>query len=126
MRSAMKDFEDTAADGGELDLRGVIRALQARRRVIAVVTLCAFAASLQYRADRRPSSRHERPVSSSAPFRSREIFRRLRAEGSFTVRSVKENCHHAPSMRASRPSFSIAFRIFWLISRVSDGVVAPA
>jgi uncharacterized protein involved in exopolysaccharide biosynthesis len=48
MRSAMKDFEDTAADGGELDLRGVMRALQARRRLIAVVTLCAFAASLLF------------------------------------------------------------------------------
>ena len=75
----------------------------------------SFAASLQYRADRLPSSRHERPVSSSAPLRSREIFRRLSADGSFAVRSVSENCHHAPSMRVTRPSFSIALRIFWLI-----------
>ena len=52
--------------------------------------------------------------SSSAPLRPREIFRRLSADGSFAVRSVRENCHHEPSMRATRPSFSIALRIFWL------------
>src|SRR5262245_44007854 len=86
----------------------------------------SFTASLQYLADRLPSSRHERPVSSRAPLRLREIFKRLRAEGSFAVRSVNENCHHEPSMRVTRPSFSIAFRIFWLTILISDGVSAPA
>src|SRR6185312_5093236 len=86
----------------------------------------SFAASLQYLADRLPSSRHERPVSSSAPLRSREIFKRLRAEGSVADRSVKENCHHEPSMRITRPSFSIAFRIFWLTILTSDGVSASS
>jgi hypothetical protein len=63
-------------------------------------------------------------MSSSAPSRSREIFRRLTAEGSRAVRSVRENCHHRPSIRATRPSFSIAFRSFWLTTLSSAGVVA--
>src|SRR5438093_8051853 len=84
----------------------------------------SFAASLQYLADRLPSSCHERPASSSAPSRSREIRKRLTAEGSRELRSVKENCHHRPSMRATRPSFSIAFRSFWLTTLISVAVVA--
>src|SRR5687768_18457476 len=84
----------------------------------------SFTASLQYLADRRPSSCHERPATSSAPSRSREIFRRLTAEGSRAVRCVRENCHHRPSIRATRPAFSIAFRRFWLTTLISAGVVA--
>src|SRR5207245_1883839 len=72
----------------------------------------SFAASLQYRADRVPSSCHDRPPSSNAPSRSREIRKRLTAEGSRELRSVKEDCHHRPSMPVTRPSFSIAFRSF--------------
>ncbi len=30
-----------------------------------------------------------------------------------------------PSMRATRPSFSIALRIFWLTTFISDGVISP-
>ena len=41
-----------------------------------------------------------------------EIRKRLTAEGSQELRSVKENCHHGPSMRATRSSVSIAFRSF--------------
>jgi hypothetical protein len=63
---------------------------------------------------------------SSTPLRSRAIFRRLRAEGSFAVRSVRENCHQAPSMRVTRPSLSMALRIFWFTVRISAGVIAPA
>src|SRR3954469_16710949 len=85
----------------------------------------SFDASLQYLADRLPSSCHERPPTSSAPSRSREIRRRLTAEGSRGPRSVRENCHHSPSMRAIRPSFSIAFRSFWLTTRVSEGLIGP-
>ena len=53
----------------------------------------SFTASLQYLADRVPSSCHARPVSSSAPSRSREIRRRLTAEGS--------RCGCAPSGRTA-------------------------
>ncbi len=84
----------------------------------------SFAASLQYRADSLPSSCHERPASSSAPSRSRAIRRRLTADGSRWLRSVRENCHHRPSMRARRPSFSIAFRSFWLMARTCAAAVA--
>ena len=54
----------------------------------------------------------------------REIRKRLMAEGSRTVRSVRENCHHRPSMRAARHSFSIAFRSFWLMTFSSEALVA--
>src|SRR6267142_225090 len=84
----------------------------------------SFTASHQYLAESLPSSCHERPRSSSAPSRSREIRRRLTAEGSCETRSVRENCHHRPSMRATLPSFSIAFRIFWLTTLISEGVVS--
>src|SRR5918995_914523 len=84
----------------------------------------SLTASLQYLADRLPFSCHERPASSSAPSRSREIRRRLTAEGSFTVRSDRENCHQRPSIRTARPSFSIAFRSFWLTALISAAVVA--
>src|SRR6266576_1118841 len=84
----------------------------------------SFAASLQYRADRLPSSCHERPASSSAPSRSREIRKRLTAEGSRTLRSVRENCHQRPSMRVTWPSLSIAFRSFWLTTFISAALVA--
>src|SRR5687768_3623227 len=83
----------------------------------------SFTASLQYLADRLPSSRQERPASSSAPSRARETLNRLTAEGSRAVGSVRENCHHEPSIRAARPSFSIAFRSFWLTSLISAGVL---
>ena len=86
----------------------------------------SFAASLQYLAERVPSSCHERPVSSSAPLRSREIFRRLTTEGSFAVRWVKENCHHMPSMRVTRPSFSIALRSFWQTTLITAAAVDPS
>src|SRR6266550_9497742 len=84
----------------------------------------SFDASLQYLADRLPSSCHERPVTSSAPSRSRQIRKRLTAEGSRKLRSVRENCHHSPSMRATRPSSSIAFRSFWLTALISAALVA--
>jgi hypothetical protein len=45
------------------------------------------------------------------------------AEGSRVLRSVSENCHHRPSMRATRPSLSIAFRSFWLMTRISAAFV---
>jgi hypothetical protein len=48
---------------------------------------------------------------------------RLTAEGS-SVRAVRENCHHKPSTRATRPSLSIAFRSFWLTALISEGFVA--
>src|SRR5262245_38842932 len=50
----------------------------------------SFTASLQYRADRLPSSCQERPLISNAPSRSRAIRSRLTAEGSFGPRSVRE------------------------------------
>src|SRR5262245_40643973 len=84
----------------------------------------SFAASHQYLADRVPFPCHDRPTSSSAPSRPREIFRRLTADGSRAVRSVRENCHHRPSIRARALSFSIAFRSFWLTTLISAGVVA--
>src|SRR5438105_10888997 len=80
----------------------------------------SFAASLQYLADRVPSSCHERPASSSAPSRFRKICKRLTAEGSRGPRSVRENCHQKPSIRTMRPSFSIAFRS-WLTTLTSEG-----
>src|SRR5512144_2388501 len=83
----------------------------------------SLTASLQYLAERLPSSCHERPPTSSAPSRSREIRRRLTAEGSRGPRSVRENCHHRPSMWATRPSFSIALRSFWLMTLISAGLV---
>src|SRR3954447_247099 len=83
----------------------------------------SFDASLQYLADRLPSSCHERPASSSAPSRFREIRNRLTAEGSRGPRSVRENCHHKPSILAMRPSFSIALRSFWLTPLISEGVI---
>src|SRR3982751_3976022 len=86
-------------------------------------SLRSFTASLQYLADRLPCSCHERPASSSAPSRSREIRKRLTAEGSLWVRSVREYCHHRPSLRATRPAFSIPFRSFWLTTLISAAVV---
>ena len=85
----------------------------------------SFAASLQYLADSLPSSCHERPLTSSAPSRSREIRRRLTAEGSRWLRSVRENCHHKPSMWATRPSCSIAFRSFSQTTLISAAVASP-
>ena len=82
----------------------------------------SLAASLAYRAVRVPSAPQERPLSSSAPSRSREILSRLTAEGSRAVRSVWESCHQSPSIRASRPSVSIAFRSFSFITRISAAV----
>src|SRR6266516_4031587 len=84
----------------------------------------SFVASLQYLADRLPSSCHERPASSSAPSRLREIRNRLTAEGSRLLRSVSENSHHSPSMRATRPSLAIAFRSFWLTTFITAALVA--
>src|SRR5262245_24128850 len=86
----------------------------------------SLTASLQYLADRLLPSCHERPASSNAPSRSRETLRRLTAEGSRAVRSVRENCHHRPSIRATRPSFSIALRSFWLIIFIPAEVVASS
>ena len=71
-----------------------------------------------------PSSCHERPRTSSAPLTSREMRRRLIAEGSRGPRADRENCHHRPSMRATRPSLSIAFRSFWLMVFISAAFVA--
>jgi hypothetical protein len=65
----------------------------------------SFDASHQYLADSLPSACHERPASSSAPSRLREIRMMLTAEGSSGPSSVRENCHHRPSMRVMRPSF---------------------
>src|SRR5262245_57221038 len=84
----------------------------------------SFAASLQYRADRVPSSCHDRPLSSSAPSRPREIRKRLTAEGSFRLSAVREYCHHKPSIRVTRPALSIAARSSWLMALISVGVVA--
>src|SRR5262245_19950111 len=86
----------------------------------------SFTASLQYRADRLPSSCQERPLISNAPSRSRAILSRLTAEGSFGPRSVRENCHHMPSMRTRRPSFSIALRSFSLMTLICAGVAASS
>src|SRR4051794_21397597 len=86
----------------------------------------SLAASLQYLADRLPSSCHERPANSSAPSRFREIRKRLTAEGSRGPRSVRENCHQKPSILARRPSFSTAFRSFWLIPLISEAVIASS
>ena len=86
----------------------------------------SFAASLQYRAERVPSSCHERPDTSRAPSRSRKIRSRLTAEGSRRLRSVSENCHHSPSMRATRPSQSIAFRSFSITTVISASLVPPS
>src|SRR5262249_2046262 len=84
----------------------------------------SFTASLQYLADSLPFACHERPASSSAPSRSREIRKRLTAEGSCKVRSVREYCHHRPSRRATRPACSIALRSFWLTTLISAAAVA--
>ncbi len=79
-------------------------------------------ASLQYRADNVPSCCHERPLTSRPPARSREMRRRLTAEGSSSLRALSEYCHQSPSIRASRPSASMALRTFWLTSLSSAGV----
>jgi hypothetical protein len=50
--------------------------------------------------------------------------RRLRAEGSSSVRAVRENCHQAPSIRERRPWFSMADLSFWLIALTSAAVVS--
>src|SRR6266568_3368543 len=86
-------------------------------------SLRSFAASLQYRADRVPSSCQARPFTVRSPSRSREMRRRLTADGSSSLRMVSESCHHSPSTRPRRPSVSIALRSFWLIARTSAGVV---
>src|SRR5262245_40757936 len=86
----------------------------------------SFTASLQYRADRVPSSCQERPLISNAPSWSRAIRSRLTAEGSFGPRSVRENCHQIPSMRTRRPSFSIALRSFSLMTLICAAVAASS
>src|SRR5437899_8665208 len=50
--------------------------------------------------------------------------RRLTADGSSSLRTVSESCHHSPSTGPRRPSLSIALRSFWLIVRTSVGPVA--
>src|SRR5437773_11902146 len=85
----------------------------------------SFAASLQYRADRVPSSCHERPPSSSTPSRSREIRRRLTAEGSRALRSVRENCHHRPWLGGRGPPFWMAFGSFGLTALFWVALVVP-
>src|SRR5438552_12014667 len=50
--------------------------------------------------------------------------RRLTADGSSSLRTVSESCHHSPSTGPRRPSVSIALRSFWLIARTSAGLVA--
>ena len=37
------------------------------------------------------------------------------------LRSVRENCHHIPSTRLARPSFSIAVRSFWQTTLIHGG-----
>ena len=86
----------------------------------------SFAASLQYLADSLPSSCHERPATSRPPSRSREIRRRLTADGSRALRSDREYCHQRPSIRARRPWSSIALRSFWLTIFISAAVVASS
>ena len=47
--------------------------------------------------------------------RSRLIVRSETADGSSSVRAVRDSCHQSPSRRLTRPSASMAFRSFWLI-----------
>src|SRR4030095_8556455 len=56
---------------------------------------------------------------------ARGIRRGVTGGGSRVVRSVREYCHHRPSMRATRPTLSIAFFNLALTARISAGVVSP-
>jgi hypothetical protein len=49
--------------------------------------------------------------------------RRLTADGSFALRSVREYCHHRPSMPTGWNSFWIALRSFSVMTSISAGVV---
>ena len=58
--------------------------------------------------------------------RSRVMRSRLTAEGSRAERSVREYCHHSPSIRGARTSLSMAVRSFWLIAFMSAAVVVAS
>src|SRR5262249_19556110 len=75
---------------------------------------------LQYRDESMPSSCHPRPATLRPPSRSREICRRLTADGSCSLRIVSESCHQSPSTGPRRPSVSIALRSLSLIAGITS------
>ena len=60
----------------------------------------------------RPLARRDRPAAAHRRGRARSAAGSRRKARARCVRS-SENCHHRPSMRATRPSLSIALRSFW-------------